>query len=205
MQTKESTKEKARIKAQEVKGFIEGLELQLSLGKADALDEFEKQKKNFKKFITETIETVTGPEFGNNFKAQLEELLLQLSLGKAETRDAFEEQKENISNAIKIIKEGNEEFKNVIKEKYPQFFEYDKKVDQFRTHIDMARLQFVLGKAELKEEIERDKTIFLKNLKGFKSILENEIEVAEDKLDDIRDEVIIAFEAFKTGLKKKNN
>ena len=91
---------------QQVKTKVEELEVQLALGKAEAVDWLEREKKNIGTFLEKAKDAVEKAEnIGEEKKEELltkyEELQVQLALGKAETREAFETQKSKIEDAMK--------------------------------------------------------------------------------------------------------
>ncbi len=193
---------KELTKTQEIIKFIEELEVQLSLGKAEAIDEIEKQKVNLKQFIDETLKIISGTKMENHLKSSLEEIQLQLALGKAETKEKLEEQIEKILKSISLYKSKMELLKDDLKDKYPSIEHFDKNADKLKMLVDIAKLQFHLGKAELKEEVEKDKDIFLNKLKDFKFKIGNDYEITEDRLESFKEGIYNAFDAFKSGLTK---
>ncbi len=83
---------------------LEELQVQATLGKAEAKDKFEDVKKKFNLFVHESKATVdTGNEKVEMLQGKLEELRLQLALGKADTLDAFQAQKKKILHALHDI------------------------------------------------------------------------------------------------------
>lgn len=83
---------------------LEELQVQATLGKAEANDKFEEVKKKFNLFVHETKATVTaGNEKVAVLQGKLEELRLQLTLGKADTLVAFQTQKKKILLALHDI------------------------------------------------------------------------------------------------------
>ena len=91
-------KETIKGKLEEWKSDIESLQLTLHLGKADASDEFEKQKQNLSKWLTEAKEKLVEikDEKATDLKTKIEELELQAALGKAEGEDELKKQQKNI-------------------------------------------------------------------------------------------------------------
>ena len=83
---------------------LEELQVQATLGKAEARDKFEDVKQKFNLFVHETKATVaTGNQKVEVLQGKLEELRLQLALGKADTLDSFQTQKKKILSAIHDI------------------------------------------------------------------------------------------------------
>jgi len=154
-------KDSIQNRLQSIEKSLDEFQLQLALGKAEALDEFEKQKKRLSEFVFEfqqKIESLTTEnELINKLKSALQELQLQLSLGKAESKEVFEEQKEKI---IKVVGDLEEIIKadKKIDEKFADLYDYlDNSTQNFRTALDILRLQINLGKAEAEDNFEQVK------------------------------------------------
>lgn len=83
---------------------IEELQLQASLGKAEAIDKFEEVKSGLKQLIEKSRLTYFKEKSKlEGLKTKLEHLELQLALGKAETKDTIYEQKQNLLAAIRDV------------------------------------------------------------------------------------------------------
>lgn len=135
-------------KADKLKGDLEHLQMQLTLGKADSKDAFEVQKEKLEhalhsakdkfqeiKSSTDTTydEVVHGLEgAATNFQTRMDLMRLQMALGKAEARDALEEKKNELRQKLaevrgKVIegeKSGEEKweaFSEEVGEAYEQF------------------------------------------------------------------------------------
>lgn len=154
-------KDSIQNRLQSIEKSLDEFQLQLALGKAEALDEFEKQKKKINEFVfdfQQKIEQVTTEtELISRLKTVLQELQLQLALGKAESKEVFEEQKEKI---IKVLGDLDEIFKadKRFDEKFADLYDYlDNSTQNFRTALDILRLQINLGKSEAADNFEQVK------------------------------------------------
>lgn len=133
------------------------MKVQLSLGKMDAAEAFEKQKDNLKAFIEEAKQsldkgTEVAEEQAKNLKAKLEELNLQLHLGKAETVEAFEAQRKKIEPALQDVYDSA---KKAYQTGYNQAMNvFDTQADWFKTNLEIMQLKFALAKMDAKEEAE---------------------------------------------------
>lgn len=136
---------------------LDEMKLQLSLGKMDAADAFEKQKEQLKTFVQDAKSqldkgTELAEEHVKNLRSKLEELNLQLHLGKAETLETFEEQRKKIEPALQAVYDAG---KNAYNKGYNQAMSlFDTQADWFKTNLEIMQLKFSLGKMEAREEAE---------------------------------------------------
>ncbi len=85
----------------EITSEIEDLQVQATLGKAEAHDKLDEAKQKAKKLIDKAHnEYYTEKSEFSDLRAKLEHLQVQFALGKAETKEVIEEQKKNIMSAI---------------------------------------------------------------------------------------------------------
>lgn len=193
-------KEKPSQKLIRLRAFIEEMELQFTLGKAELIDEFEIQKKSLKSFISQQKENINLTEKTNGLKRLFEELELQLALGKAETADMLEEQRKNIGEKINSI----EELITTYEENQEAFFEMlTFKFYKLRTTMEMARLEFALGKADLKDEIKKEKQDIIDKFSAFKLEISNDVDIVEEGFNLMKAKLKSLFNGFITGLKFK--
>jgi ElaB/YqjD/DUF883 family membrane-anchored ribosome-binding protein len=83
---------------------IEELQVQASLGKAEAADKYEEIKKKFDHFVHDAKAKFNdGKGKVDDLHTKFDELRVQLALGKAEGIEAFKEQKKKILTKIKEI------------------------------------------------------------------------------------------------------
>lgn len=83
---------------------LESLQVQVSLGKAEAKDKLHEAKVKFKDLLHDAKNKMDkGHAKFNEVKGKIEHLEVQLALGKAEAKEALEEQKKDISHTIHDI------------------------------------------------------------------------------------------------------
>ena len=68
--------------------------------------------------------------------------------------------------------------------------------------MDTLRLQFALGKVELKDELEKGKNDISEKILTLKNKIETEKELAEGKIEGFKDEVTEAFSHIKKAIEK---
>ncbi len=184
-----------------LKGFLEGVQLQFSLGISEAKQEFEKQKKNLDNFVgdvkskvSETTEKLAQTEQGSKINSKLEELKLQLALGTADTKDAFEKQTESINNSIKSIKDD-------LGEKYPDLVKtFDTNTDKLNSLMESIRLQFSLAKSDAQDVVEKNKKDISEKLTELVKMANENKGIAEEKFENFKDEIFDAFNHLKTAV-----
>ncbi len=138
----------------EWKSRFEEMQVQLSLGKMDAITAFEEQKKLLRRAVTEW-ETELMRAAKNekaDLEAKLEELKVQLALGKAEGLEKFEEQRKRIEKALQEVKAEGKKLYATNKDDFRELFENN--ASAFKTGLEVLQLQFSLAKLEAKGEAE---------------------------------------------------
>lgn len=159
----------------------------------EAIDRFEGMKQSFSDSLRK-LETHldgwkdTGGDAMREIRRLVEELHLQLSLGKAEGLEAFEEQKQRIYETWKQLRHRLEES--------PEFNHMEsglkKELIEWRVRLDMMKIQFALGKLEMKdrwkdisEEIGREAENLGKAVEAGAGIAAAKIDYFEDELKKI--------------------
>lgn len=83
---------------------LEKFQVQVHLGKAEALDKFNELKKSYGNYTHELkLKVEQGKDELKNLQGKFEDLQIQFTLGKADTLEAFEAQKKKILLAIHEI------------------------------------------------------------------------------------------------------
>ncbi|MBI3512445.1 MAG: hypothetical protein HY064_17430 [Bacteroidetes bacterium] len=134
---------------------IENLQVQLSLGEAEAADKYEEVKKKFNSFLHNAKAKIgtQSRRAANDLRAEVDELQVQLSLGKADSRDKFEEQKKKISKSMDKL-----ERKIKSAEKASGFEEeLLHEIETMRIKLEVIRIHYALGQMEALEEFENKK------------------------------------------------
>ncbi|MCI5058680.1 MAG: hypothetical protein MRY83_21390 [Flavobacteriales bacterium] len=186
-------------KLKEGKAILEHLNVQINLGAMEAEVEFEKQKRNFRKWLDDASaqldEAIKGGEKElENLKPKLEELRVQAALGKAETRDALKEQQKEMSRSLHNFRQEMKKIYEASQNKWSDFWNSsDDKVNEFHTKFDLFKLQFHLGKKESEEALNEKKKELSKKLEEFKLKLDEKAEVGEEKWDHFTSELSEAW------------
>jgi hypothetical protein len=186
---------------------LQGLEVQLSLGKAEAVEAFEAQKASLntrleeaKQFLQELSEK--GKVQAGAMQQELEKLQVQLSLGKAETLEGFKAQEQQIATAVGAFKEKAQGFladANVQGEEKVKLFmeEMDKRSTEFKTKMDVFRVQLALGEQEAQEGFEKYRKEVLDAARTLSQQIDEKIDAIEDKAEEIGEEIAEKLNDFK--------
>ncbi|MGB0522577.1 MAG: hypothetical protein ACPGJS_06440 [Flammeovirgaceae bacterium] len=207
MAEEKKIKDQAVEKLQKVKGEIEHLEVQLALGKAEAVDHFEKKKKELHDMVHAAKEEVTklsasGKKSMEELKPELEDLQVQLALGKAESLDAYKKYEKDVKLAIhnfvhkakKIYNDNAAEGE----EKWDGFLaEMKEKTTEFQTQLDIFRVQMALGEAEFKQEFEEKKKEFVRDAKSIADKIDKNLESIEHSVEEFGDDLAHKFGELK--------
>ncbi|MFT5618589.1 MAG: hypothetical protein ACI85I_001824 [Arenicella sp.] len=190
-------------KLDSVKQEIEHLELQLALGKAEAADKFEEKKKAMKavahqaKLDLGKVEG-KGKELAESLKADMEHLQVQLALGKMESMDKYKEFEGNSKSVVEGLSTKAHELMEIGEGKYEEMgASLKEKATEFKTQMEVFRLQLALGEAEAKEEYEEKKKKFLHEAKSLTQTINETLASAEGKVEEIGDKVYEEFKELK--------
>ena len=188
----------------QVKSKVEEFEVQLALGKAEAEDRLEKEKKKFSEFLGKAKDAVGKAEnIGKEKKEELitkyEELQVQLALGKAETRDAFETQKSKIESAIKnfqqVVQTVDDELSDI-----PGLLTDIS--SQLNSKLEAFEVQFELAKAESEDILEEKKKELSDQLNVLKKKLDNRKNLADDRLEEFGKDLSHGLNQIKNAFSK---
>ena len=168
---------------------LEELQVQVALGKAEAHDLFNDQKKRFKDYI----HTVKYGINKSSSKIQDETVKITELLGeigehlvqiKTETKEEFEAQKknllsllQNLENYIRANKALNMVYSDLLNE-----------IEVFKLKLEILKYRFDLKKLTIKDEFEKNKMLFLQKIKEIK-----EDSGTHEKWDNFQTEMAEAY------------
>jgi hypothetical protein len=205
MITKESLKEKTKEKLSDWKASLGHLNVQLHLGKKEARDEFEKQKKNLADWIDTAGEKLhnakhISKEKALQLKAAIEELRVQAALGRAETEDALNKQQENLNKGIHNLKYKIAETYKTTKEEIDDFTDkaHDK-LEDFHTRFDLFKIHAHLAKMDAGETWDKKKKELSVKLHNLNTKLEESKEVSSEKWVKFSEEMSEAWSHFRNA------
>jgi hypothetical protein len=200
MRTEKDFLELGREKMDQVKAFLEELEVQIALGKAEAKDVFEREKHNFMEFVEGQRnrmkkEEELRAERIDALEAKVEALAALLAEPEPETAEAYDVAKEallrNVYQAEAALKEAYSEAGARLRPV----------LDNFRAALDTYRIQLALSSFEISDEVKARKEeldVALAELMGrFRADEKN-----DDKLQQFAAEMETAFDHMKKAVKE---
>lgn len=196
-------------KYQEGVEFIDHLKVQVKLGKEEAKEAFEQQKKEIQEWSSdlsrkvEQAKNLSEQEI-KEIQSELEELRVQAALGRADTHDAIVEQRAVIS---KKLDEVHHKLEVIYRDKTNDLGEIvdqlQEGIDRYLTKFDLFRLQFHLGKKEAVEKWNEEKDDFYKELDRLRLKIEQEKEESVEKWGHFKGELQKSWKHMKNAFSDK--
>jgi hypothetical protein len=170
---------------------IEELQVQATLGKAEAVEKYKEVKKKFNTVLHEAKAKIeTGKEKVDDIDTKFDELRVQLELGKADSIDSFREEKRKLLSKlheievkIKTNKQLNRLYAFVLLE-----------IEKFKLNLSILEQKFEQGKEGTKTSFEKGKLEFNQFIETIKSKHGKE---ETTKWEHFQSEVSEAFTHFK--------
>jgi hypothetical protein len=171
---------------------IEELALQISLGKADALELFEHVKENFSDSMLELKRSRMNIKQGSpdtlaGLRTRIDELRVQLELGKTKAKEEFEEQKKKILSLVDEVEE--------LIRSNPQaqiyYDEFKGHAEKLKLKLEILSMQAQLGSLEIKDT-------FRKEMDKARSQMDSVFAKVEDKANQAK----TGFSTFNSEMEK---
>jgi hypothetical protein len=195
MKDEKDLKDLANEKLAQLKTLFEEMEVQLSLGKSEAKDLYEREKKNFNAFVNEQKarfkkEEQIVEEKWNTLREKFEALEVQLAKDTPDGKEAFDE----IKNAtLRSIYELEKE----IRDSYGDIgTNLKENLDQFKAKLDNYRIQLALSEFGDQAESDKRRAELQATLEEILARMRKEAEDA-NKLDDFAKEMSSSLEHMK--------
>lgn len=182
-------------KLQQLKTTFEELEVQLALGKAEAKEVFEREKKNIGEFINEQKarfkkEERVAEEHWDDLLEKFEALEANLNLETPDKKSAYDEMKKNTLRTIY-------ELENTIKQTYGEVgTTFRAQLDQFKTKLDGYRIQLALSEFGKQSDGDNRRLELREKLSEIKDRMHKE-EEDSNKMDDFVHEMSNSFDHLK--------
>lgn len=179
----------------QMKVLLDELQVQMALGKAEAKDIFDRERKNFLNYITEEKNVLrkSGETASTHRKVLMEKIdALDARLGKtlAENKRQYDVQKRETLHAIY-------ELELAMKEAYGDVgMALQVKLDAFRALLDNFRIKLALGDFEVQEELEKLKPEMVNAIADIRERLKKETGAGE-KIDNFSNEISTSFDHMK--------
>ncbi|MCA1761827.1 MAG: hypothetical protein ABR574_07705 [Cryomorphaceae bacterium] len=183
----------------------EELRLQLHLGKKEAEEKFEEEKKRIEHWAETTREEIGDLSSGKAkaFKAKLDTLRLQAALGKAESKSAVEEQEKKLKLALEDAQKEAQHLAEDSSEKIATVGRNAQdKMGIWQTQMDIFRLQLQLGKKEAEVEWETKKKQIREKLNEMDHSIEQMKKDGSESLDNFKSEISKSWKHFKSAFSK---
>jgi len=200
-------KDRTMDKLNQWKSQVQQLNVQLHLGTYEALDEFERQKKELHNWLNdnrqkiEKLESETKENY-IELRQKMDELKLQTALGRAEAEEAMKEQEHKISLGIHDIKQELSHVYEKSDEKSKEVIgELTERMGDYQTRFDLFKVQMNLGKSEAKDFWSNKKKELALKLHDLNGKLDSATDTAEDKWDDFSKEISESWKHFKKAFK----
>jgi hypothetical protein len=137
---------------------LNDIDLELSMDFDELPEAFEKQKEEMQAFLGDSIkklEKTIGEDRTTDLKAKMEGLQVQMALGRAESKEAFEEQRKKFDDLFHSLQQKYEEVrKDEEATGHSLVDKLDKMATAMRTRLEVLRLKYSLGKADVEDELE---------------------------------------------------
>lgn len=183
----------------DLKSVVEGLNVQLHLGKADAEKAFEEQKANLRDWtikMSSRLDNVKdlNEENAAKIRASLEDLRVQAELGKADTQELLKEQQKALRNSLQRLRSDVDLVFGASREQSDEFLEdLSLRLHDYQVKFDIFKVQLHLAKAETELEFEKRKKEAAVRLKELESEIEKRKEEASEKWGHFSDEMTKAW------------
>lgn len=149
---------------------FEEFQVQFTLGKMDAAENFEKYKELMRNSVSGWKASLDklddkSDAYLRDVRATLEELMVQLNLGKAEGKEAFEAQRTKIEQLLRELKQTGKATYDENFDRMMRLFEQSSQT--FKTGLEIVQLQYTLGKMEAKDkalEVQKEVTAKLEEM-----------------------------------------
>jgi len=192
---------------QRAKAEIDGLVVQLSLGKSEAIEFIEGQKKTFTELVKDTEGRITLSDLVDNEKTatirqKLDQLRLQLALGKMESRDTYVDQRDRINSAIDSVSGDLEPLKESASEVLTEVLGgFQNGADSFKTKLNALALNLGLGMVVAEDEAKLHKDRLQGELAEVQANLKPSLDEAARRAQEAGAEAKTALDGIRENLK----
>jgi hypothetical protein len=177
---------------------IDELRVQLALGKAEAKELYEINKKRFHASVQEmenTFRELRKDEAILPLVNAMETLRVQLALGKAETKELFEEQYDKIYKALNQL-ELQLKSNKTINENYARLH---LELEKFKIKLELFALHYKLKKISAQFNFENRKAELAEKLDGIKAKMLLKQKEGKEKWENFQEEIKEAYNHLKSA------
>jgi hypothetical protein len=177
---------------------IDELRVQLALGKAEAKELYEINKKRFHASVQEmenTFRELRKDEAILPLVNAMETLRVQLASGKAETKELFEEQYDKIYKALNQL-ELQLKSNKTINENYARLH---LELEKFKIKLELFALHYKLKKISAQFNFENRKAELAEKLDGIKAKMLLKQKKGKEKWENFQEEIKEAYNHLKSA------
>lgn len=195
----------SRIKSQarNLKILTDELQVQMALGKAEARDMIEKEKKTFSKYINQQraeiikLENATQ-ESRRTFLTCVEDLESALFAAVPIETKAYDAYKNDILTKVYKLEE-------VIRDSYPEMSDsVQEKLEDFKSKMDAFRVNMALHDKDDPEKVHKIRGEFTDKLEEIREMLSDK-EQTHSKLDNFVEDMTESFKYLKRAIAELSN
>ncbi|MFT5165753.1 MAG: hypothetical protein ACI8P3_000982 [Saprospiraceae bacterium] len=198
MDTKKDVLEFGKSKLNQWKGMIEELELQISLGKAEAKDTFKVEKKNITKFFNQ--QKTEFKKADAKTEKQRISLVQKLTELNASLLVAVPDSKRPFENWRKKIMQLVHETENLARMMYKDAGERaTRQLDELKEGLDNYRIQLALGKFETKGKINASQNALIEALEKTIALFDEKKEENGKSIENFMEEISHSFDHLKNA------
>ncbi len=196
MDTKKEVLEFGKSKLNQWKGMIEELELQLSLGKAEAKDVIKSEKKNFSKFFNQQKAQFKQTE------SKISEQRISLVRKLTELNGALNAEMPTAERTYETRRKGNmrlvHEAEYLIRTVYKDAGDrVTNQLNELKEVLDAYRVDLALTEFDNREKIEADQKALVESLDKTIAMLDEENSSDGKSLEHFMDEISQSFDHLK--------
>lgn len=194
---------KIKDQARNLKVLSEELKVQMALGKAEARDLIEKEKKVFSDYINTQRQEIAKLDKAENetrrtFLSCVEDLETILYSDVPEDPKAYDAYKDSILNKVYKLEEE-------VRDNYPDLSsKMQDKMDDFKAKMDAFRVNLALHDKDDPEKVEKVKAEFTEKLEEIRKKLSSK-EVVQTKLDNFVEDISESFDYLKRAIADLSN
>jgi len=195
--------DRIKTQAKSLKTLSEELQVQMALGKAEARDLIETEKKNLSKYINTQRQEIAKAENIENEKRRtflscvedLETILFSEIPSSTEEYDKYKDE------LLKKVYKLEEEVRN----NYPNMnVKMQDMLDNFKAKMDAFRVNLALHDKDNPEKVEKIRNEFTDRLGEIRKVLDNK-EEAQSRLDSFMEDISESFNYLKRAIADLSN
>lgn len=190
--------DRIKTQAKNLKTLSEELQVQMALGKAEALDIVEKERKTFSKYINkQRVEFAKAENESNEnrrvFLSCVEDLETALFTEVPTKTKEYDKYKDDILNKIYKLED-------VLRKSYPEMGEsMQEHLEIFKSKMDAFRLNLALHDKDNPEKVEKIRVEFTEKLEEIRKVLSQK-EHTHSKIDNFMEDISESFNFLKRAV-----